>query len=182
MFTGLAKDLGRVVRIGGGKILIKTSLEGIEEGDSVMVDGVCLTASEVKPGSVCMDVGTETLKVTALGTLRAGSRVNLEDSLTLSSKLGGHIVYGHVMEVGRIISRRRMKNTIIFRIKAPKSFTDKLITKGSVSVNGVSLTVNRVDKNFFEVGLIPETLARTNLGNVRMVNLEADMLIMGGRG
>ena len=182
MFTGLVKDLGRVERIGGGGIYIKTSLEGIEEGDSVMVDGVCLTASEVKPGRLRMDVGTETLRITSLGRLRAGSMVNLEDSLTLSSKLGGHIVYGHVMEVGRIISRRQIKNTTILRIRAPRTFTEKLLTKGSVSVSGVSLTVNRVEKDFFEVGLIPETLERTNLKSVRVVNLEADMLTISGKG
>jgi riboflavin synthase len=144
-----------------------------------MVDGVCLTASEVKHGRIFMDIGIETLKSTALKRLRSGSRVNLERAMTLSDRIGGHIVYGHVAAVGRVVSVKLKSNTRIITIRAQKSFLNKLVPKGSVSVNGVSMTVNEICKDFFRIGVIPETAKRTNLGRLGSsdtVNLEPDML------
>ncbi len=180
MFTGIVKDLGKVKSIGQGRITVFTSLEGIEPGDSVMVNGVCLTAVEFSRGRVSMDIGRSTLKDTALGYLQPGNRVNVEDSLTLSDKLGGHIVYGHAHCVGRVLSVVKKVNTRIIKIKAESSFTGKLMEKGSVAVDGVSLTVNELGSGYFTVGVIPETARRTNLGSLKSsdrVNLEPDMLL-----
>ncbi len=180
MFTGIVKDLGVIESIRGGRVTVRTGLEGVSPGDSVMVDGVCLTAGSVAPGKVRMDIGRETLSRTSLGNLRSGSKVNIEDALTLSSRVGGHLVYGHVMETGRVMSLRRSSNTLLMRIRASRGFLSKIFPKGSVAVNGVSLTVNTVRKDFFEVGIIPETLQRTNLGLLKVsgrVNLEADLLL-----
>jgi len=184
MFTGIVEDLGTVEIIRPGKIKIRTKLGGIKNGDSVMVDGVCLTAAETGKDHVVMDIGVETLRKTALTRLRRGSKVNLETSLTLSSKAGGHIVYGHVMEAGKVVSNKLIKNTRMITIKASREFLRKLMEKGSVAVNGVSLTVNKVSSASFSVGVIPETMRRTNLKDLNVsdrVNLEADMLIAAAK-
>lgn len=181
MFTGIVKDLGTVQSKKNGQITVRTGLKDVREGDSVMVNGVCLTASAVHPGGLTMDIGYETARATSLGNLRTGSKVNLEDALTLTSKVGGHIVYGHITDVGKVISIRRAGNTLLIRIRAGRDFVSGLVEKGSVAVSGVSLTVNRKEKDFFEVGIIPETACRTTLGNVRVsdrVNLEPDFMII----
>ncbi|MGM0567579.1 MAG: hypothetical protein ACQESB_00005, partial [Elusimicrobiota bacterium] len=131
-------------------------------------------------GRVWMDVGLETLRKSAGRIIRAGSRVNLERSLSLASRIHGHIVYGHVMCTGKVAKIIKKSNTKIFNIESSESFTSKLIEKGSVAVNGVSLTVNEISGGSFWVAVIPQTLKRSNLGDLRhskVVNLEADMLV-----
>ncbi|MFW6173193.1 MAG: riboflavin synthase [Elusimicrobiota bacterium] len=181
MFTGIVKNIGKVEYIRGNKICIKSDLKNVELGDSVLVDGVCLTVAEKRKNRLIMDISLETLKTTALKNMKPGKKVNLETSLTLSDKIGGHFVYGHVMDVGKIISMKKVRNTELVTIKAGKKFIEKIFPKSSVAVNGVSLTVNEVGRDWFKLALIPETLNRTNLGNMNLsqdVNLEADMLVM----
>ena len=181
MFTGIVEDMGKVLYIRKDKISVAAGFAGeVKSGDSIMVDGVCLTASAADNKSVMMDIGMETLRSTALKKLRPGSRVNLERAMRLSDRIDGHIVYGHVMEVGKIISRKIIKNTVEIKIRSKNNFVKKLLLKGSVAVNGVSLTVNSISGDVFSVGIIPETASRTNLGFLQAsdeVNLEADMLV-----
>jgi riboflavin synthase len=181
MFTGLVEAVGRIIFVRRDKICIECKLDDIKLGDSVMVDGVCLTVTQILPKRLVMDIGAETLRKTALSRLRPGSKVNLERAMTLSSRLGGHLVYGHVMEVGKVISRKISGNTRLIRIGVSTDFAKKIISKGSIAINGVSLTVNEVGKNYFSVGIIPETVERTNLDKISsssLVNLEADMLLV----
>ncbi|MBN2407175.1 MAG: riboflavin synthase [Elusimicrobia bacterium] len=183
MFTGITEDVGNIVYIRGGRLCVKSALGDISAGDSVMVDGVCLTVSGIGGGGkYIMDLGAETRRVTAFRNLGAGSPVNLERAMTLAKKIDGHIVYGHVMSVGKVVSVKSRQNTRIMTIRTERAFIGKLILKGSVAVNGVSLTVNEIGRTDFKVGLIPETLRRTNLGRAGatgLVNLEADMLALG---
>ncbi|MFH1415547.1 MAG: riboflavin synthase [Elusimicrobiota bacterium] len=185
MFTGLVEDCGRVVYVRGNTLCIETVLTDIKAGDSLMVDGVCLTVTDLqKKNRYIMDIGAETMKKSALLRLRTGSRVNLERAMVMGGRLGGHIVYGHVMEVGKIISSRVSGKTKHLTIRASRGFTARLSEKGSVAVNGVSLTVNEVGKDYFKVGIIPETVKRTNLdgaGSSLTVNLEADIIAMKER-
>jgi riboflavin synthase len=182
MFTGIVEDTGKVVYIRRNKICVDTQLTGMINGDSLMVDGVCLTITDIlSRNRYVMDIGVETLLKTALGKLGSGSYVNLERAMSLSSRINGHIVYGHIMAVGKINSKKISANTMIITIRADKDFLDKLILKGSVAVNGVSLTVNEIGKHFFKVGVVPETVKRTSLGKLTSssrVNLEADMMVM----
>lgn len=187
MFTGIVEDIGRVIYIRRDKICIRTTLTGIGEGDSLMVDGVCLTVTQIIANHrYVMDIGAETLRMTALIRLRPGSYINIERAMSLSDRINGHIVYGHVMAVGKVISSKVSGNTRVITISVEQDFVDKLILKGSVAVNGVSMTVNEPGKNYFKVGVVPETVRRTNLGRITsssLVNLEPDMMVMckGGK-
>ncbi len=182
MFTGIIEDCGRVIYIRRDKICIESRLGDLNTGDSIMVNGVCLTIIEIQGGrKYIMDIGAETLKKTAFSKLKPGSLVNLERAMSFGARINGHIVYGHVMAVGRIMSSKLSGNTKVVTIGADRKFLDKLVEKGSVAVNGVSLTVNRILKNSFTIGIVPETVKRTNLGKITsasLVNLEADMMIM----
>ncbi len=182
MFTGIVEDIGQIAYIRKDKVCIRSGLTDIKSGDSLLVDGVCLTVSEIIGGyRFVMDIGLETFKKTALIKLRPGSGVNLERAMSLSNRIGGHLVYGHVMAVGKVISSKLSGNTKVIAIRTERGFINKLVEKGSVAVNGVSLTVNETGKDYFKVGIIPETLKRTNLNKITLsslVNLEADMLVM----
>lgn len=185
MFTGIVEDIGRVIYIRNDKICIKSVIRDIKPGNSLMVDGVCLTVTTVdNSDKFIMDIGQETLKTTGLKRLRTGSCVNLERAMSLSDRIDGHLVYGHVMALGRIVSNKIKKNTNLITIRTRRDFVNKLVLKGSVAVNGVSLTVNEIKGDIFKVGLVPETVKRTNLGKLNSshpVNLEADMIILSGR-
>jgi riboflavin synthase len=148
-------------------------------GDSIAVNGCCLTVADCTSGRVAFDAVRETLERTALGALRAGSRVNLERALRADGRLDGHIVQGHVDETGRVLELRREANDTRLLIAASPSFTDWLVEKGSVAVDGVALTVVGLSRDSFDVALIPHTLAVTTLGELasgQVVNLEADVL------
>lgn len=186
MFTGIVEDTGVVQRIertseGGARCVVTTALDlgDTRVGDSIAVDGCCLTAVVIAPGEVAFDLGPETLAVTKLGDLQAGSRVHLERALRLSDRLGGHLVAGHVDAVGTLERRVPAGDALLLRFAAPSSITRYCVHKGSICVDGVSLTLNVVDDQGFEVGLIPHTLEKTHLGELKVgerVNLEADLI------
>ena len=184
MFTGLVKDLGRVTAVqqtgDGVTLAVRTRLaEEIAEGDSVAVNGVCLTATAIAGGEFRAEVMHETLRRSSLAEVATGSDVNLELALRASDRLGGHIVQGHVDGLGTIRDIREDGFSRIVAISAPPETLRYVVEKGSIAVDGVSLTVSRIDDTSFEVSLIPETLERTNLGGTsvgRTVNLEVDVV------
>jgi riboflavin synthase len=185
VFTGLVQDLGTVASVqdtgDGVRLRLRTSLAGdVREGDSVAVNGVCLTATEVADGAFAADVMRESLRRSALRDVATeGARVNLELSLRASDRLGGHIVQGHVDGVGSVRGTREEGFSRVVSIEAPPGLLRYVVEKGSIAVNGVSLTVSAIDDESFEVSLIPETLERTTLGAAAQgtpVNLEVDVL------
>jgi riboflavin synthase len=184
MFTGLVQDLGTVTAVDAGDdgvtLGVRTRLAGeIAEGDSVAVNGVCLTATAVGGDGFRAEVMHETLRRSSLGEVGAGSDVNLELSLRASDRLGGHIVQGHVDGLGAVRSVESDGFARVVTIAAPEDLLRYVVEKGSIAVNGVSLTVVAVDAGAFSVSLIPETLERTTLGNAAPgapVNLEVDVV------
>jgi len=185
MFTGIVEDVGTVESMsplrGGKAITVATNLpeEGTAPGDSVSVSGICLTVTQREPGRFTADVSQETLSKSTLGTFRTGTRVNLERALTLSGRLGGHIVYGHVDGVGTIREIRPLGEARVFHLQADPSIMKFVVYKGAIAVDGVSLTVSAVQRDGFELALIPATLERTTLESARTgarVNLETDIV------
>ncbi len=183
MFTGLIEDVGKVfdMRRGGTNtsLSVETKLEGIKLGDSVAVNGACLTAVEVKKGLVAFDVSEETLKRTNLKLLKRGDFVNLERALTLDKPLGGHIVQGHVDTTGRIEELRPIGEHYLLKIRFDERYSPYTVEKGSIAVDGISLTINRVGEGWVEINVIPHTYKNTNLKYRRrgdLVNLEFDIL------
>lgn len=185
MFTGIIEHLGHVANLnpipGGARLELEPIDFGspLRRGESVAVNGVCLTSLPNDRGVFVADLSNETLAVTSLGSLTSGSRVNLERALSLGAHLGGHIVQGHVDAVGTLADVRREGDFAVYRWNFPRAFGDFIISKGSIAVDGVSLTVVEPDDESFAAALIPETLARTNLGASRVgdpVNLEFDMM------
>jgi riboflavin synthase len=184
MFTGLVQDIGSVESVAGGadgaRLRIATKLAGqIRLGDSVAVNGVCLTATEADPNGFATEAMNQTLEVTVIGALNPGARVNLELATRADERLGGHIVQGHadgsgrVVEVGEDGFARRVK------IELPSDLMRYVVDKGSVALNGVSLTVATLGDTWVEVSLIPETLERTNLGDATPgdpLNVEVDVV------
>jgi riboflavin synthase len=184
VFTGLVQGLGRVAATdrsdAGARLTIETPLVGeLEPGDSIAVNGVCLSAAELEAGSFAADAMNETLGRTALGDLEAGAEVNLELPLRAGDRLGGHVVQGHVDGVGTVLGVAEDGFARRIEIEAPPEVLRYVIEKGSIAVDGVSLTVAGLDGRSFTVSLIPETLQRTNLGHAGpgdRVNLEVDVL------
>ena len=184
MFTGLVAGTGTVESLerdgGGVRLRVRSELAGeLGPGDSVSVNGVCLTAVEPDPDGFSADVMEETLRRSSLGPLATGDAVNLELPLRAGDRLGGHIVQGHVDGTGEVHSVRAEGLSRVVRIAAPADLLRYVVEKGSIAVEGVSLTVSAVDEEAFEVSLIPETLERTTLGAAapgRTVNLEVDVL------
>ena len=180
MFTGLVAGKGVVRALSGGRLEVETELAGeLAPGDSIAVNGVCLTAVERMDGSFAADVMPETLRHTSLEPLAEGDEVNLELPLRAGDRLGGHMMQGHVDGTGTVESVTEEGNSRVVRIKAPAELLRYVVQKGSIAVDGVSLTVSGVDEEAFEVSLIPETLERTTLGAAapgRTVNLEVDVL------
>jgi riboflavin synthase len=184
VFTGLVADLGTIAAVdttdGGVRLTLRTALAGeLAEGDSIAVDGVCLTARDVSAGEFSADVMHETLRLSTLGGVAAGARVNLELALRAADRLGGHVMQGHVDGVGRVAGVREDGFARVVTIAAGADVLRYVVRKGSIAVDGVSLTVARIDDDGFDVSLIPETLERTSLGSARAgrrVNLEVDVL------
>ena len=184
MFTGLVADKGTVTAVDatpdGVRLAVETVLAPeIAEGDSVAVNGVCLTATAVDGGRFSADVMHETLRRSSLAEAREGTPVNLELPLRPSDRLGGHVVQGHVDGMGTVRALREDGFSRVVEIAAPPELLRYVVEKGSIAVDGVSLTVAQVDDESFGVALIPETLERTNLGNAvegTPVNLEVDVL------
>jgi len=184
MFTGLVADLGTVDALestaDGVRLRVRSALAGeLKEGDSVAVNGVCLTATQVADGGFAADVMHETLRRSSLAEVAGGTRVNLELPLRAADRLGGHVVQGHVDGVGAIRETAEDGFARVVTIDAPPELLRYVVEKGSIAVDGVSLTVASVTADTFSVSLIPETLERTNLGAAAPgtpVNLEVDVL------
>jgi riboflavin synthase len=184
VFTGLIGDLGSVTALeqnGEGAVLrVRSRLAAeLSEGDSIAVNGVCLTATEVGDGGFAAEAMIETLERSSLGALRAGAPVNLELALRAGDRLGGHVVQGHVDGTGTVSAIRGEGFSRVLEIEPEQRLERYLVEKGSVALDGVSLTVSGLGEHSFTVSLIPETLERTNLGKIRqgsLVNIEVDIL------
>lgn len=185
MFTGIVEELGILedikVSSSAGELAIKAKkvLEGVQLGDSISVNGVCLTVTSFTANRFTADVMPETLKKTNLGQLKRGEAVNLERAMKLGDRFGGHIVSGHVDGTGEIVSRETYANAILFQIKADAGLRKYMIPRGSVCVDGISLTIVDVTETGFSISIIPHTLTHTNLRNKGpgdKVNLECDVI------
>lgn len=185
MFTGIIETVGTVRgfvrRPVGARVTIgaATIAETARLGDSLAVDGACLTVTALAGDAVACDLSAETLSRTTLGSLRIGARVNLERPLRLGDRLGGHLVSGHVDAVGQLVGRLPQGDGAVYRIRFPESLTPLLVPKGSVAVDGISLTVAALAGRHFDVAVIPYTLRATTLAEKRVgdrLNLEADLI------
>ena len=181
MFTGIIEEVGALERLAGGEIAIcaKKVLEDVALGDSIAVNGICLTVTHFDAAHFVADVMPETVRRTSLAELKRGSRVNLERALTLRSRLGGHIVSGHIDGVGTIAAMQEEGNAILLTVRASDDILRYVVEKGSVALDGISLTVARVSAADFTVSLIPHTREITNLREKRMssrLNIETDIL------
>jgi len=185
MFTGIIEELGTVHSFtpneGGAKMIVSARLvtSDAKEGDSVAVNGVCLTAVDIKPDSFSADLSQETLDRSTLGNLGAGSRVNLERAVTPATRLGGHIVQGHVDARGEFLSATKSGDFWTVRIGYPKEVSAYLVHKGSIAIEGISMTIANLTDDYFEIAVIPKTWELTNLSTLKAgdaVNLEADVI------
>ena len=185
MFTGIIEELGRVAALdkhaGGARIRVAAGLVASDarEGDSIAVNGVCLTALDITKEGFAADVSQETLDISTLARLKVGSRVNLERAVTPSTRLGGHIVQGHVDARGRFLQAVRSGDFWTVRVGFPPQIAPYLVYKGSVSVEGISLTIAKLEAEYFEIAVIPKTWELTNLSSLQPgdeVNLEADVI------
>lgn len=186
MFTGIIEAVGQIRSITpkGGDVRVevatgKLDLSDVKLGDSIAVNGICLTAVALPGDGFAADVSRETLERTGFVNLKQGSQVNLEKALTPTTRLGGHLVSGHVDGVGEVISREDNARAIQFKLRAPKELARYIAMKGSITVDGVSLTVNAVDGAEFELTIVPHTLQETIMGEYRsgsLVNLEIDLI------
>jgi riboflavin synthase len=185
MFTGIVEELGEVVAIDHGvdsaRLVVRAPrvVADAVNGASIAVNGVCLTVVDVADGAFTADVMRETLRRSTLGALAVGSPVNLERAVKASDRLGGHIVQGHIDGVGAVIERNPGDRWEVVRVSLPEALSPYVVEKGSVAVDGVSLTVTRVGDGWFEISLIPTTLAATTLGRRVLgdpVNLEVDVI------
>jgi riboflavin synthase len=185
MFTGIVEEMGAVIALektlAGTKmtILASTIMQDMKIGDSINVNGTCLTVVSKAERDFSVEVSPETLSITTLGQLAAGAAVNLERAMKLSERIGGHLVAGHVDGVGTVRSRHQEGNAIFFAIEAPPEVLRYCVVKGSITVDGISLTVNEVTDRAFTVAIIPHTAKVTTLGLKQvndLVNLESDLI------
>ncbi|MCI0898821.1 MAG: riboflavin synthase [Chloroflexi bacterium] len=181
MFTGIVEEVGVVAKISGNAMTVRASkvTGDLKLGDSIAVNGACLTAVSCGRSEFSVDLTPETMRRTSLGQLSAGRPVNLERALLASDRMGGHIVQGHVDGTGRVMSTKPEGDSIIFRIRVPKRLNRYIVEKGFVAVDGISLTVVKRGASSFTLAVIPYTLNNTNLASLSVgdrVNLEADIL------
>ena len=185
MFTGIVEEIGAIRQVNygvhSGELIIaaRKVLEGTQIGDSIAVNGICLTVTKIFSQSFSVDVMHETLSRTALARLNVGSRVNLERALPVDGRFGGHIVSGHIDGIGEIIKIQRDDNAIWYIIQTTAEILRYVVEKGSVTLDGISLTVAKVESDRFSVSAIPHTVAATILGDRRqgdLVNLETDII------
>lgn len=185
MFTGIVEEMGAVKAVertlAGARfsMLASTVMDDLGIGDSISVNGACLTVVSRGEREFAVDVSTETLSVTSLGQVSAGAPVNLERAMKLHDRIGGHLVSGHVDGVGAVRSRRQDGNTLILTIEAPKEILRYCVPKGSITVDGISLTINELTDRSFGVAIIPHTAKVTTLGLKQpgaTVNLESDLI------
>lgn len=186
MFTGIIQAIGQIeqMTVRGGDVRLTVAsgeldLADVALGDSIATNGVCLTAVELTGRGFAADVSRESLSLTTLQDLKSGSRVNLEKALTLNTRLGGHLVSGHVDGIGRITERREDARSIRFTIEAPAELAKYIAHKGSICIDGISLTVNTVNGSVFELNIVPHTLQETIMDEYKVgsrVNLEVDLI------
>ncbi len=185
MFTGIIEELGKIAafetHVGGAKIKISAQIvtKDSNEGDSIAVNGVCLTAFDIKNDSFSADVSSETLNRSTLGKLTIGAKVNLERAVTASTRLGGHIVQGHVDGRGKFVSAARSGDFWTIRVSYPTEIGQYLVYKGSISIEGISLTIANLSDDSFEIAVISKTWELTNLSALQSgdeVNLEVDVI------
>lgn len=185
MFTGIIEETGKILSLqklaDGAKIKIAAKIvtDGTNEGDSISVNGVCLTALEITKDSFAADVSGETLNRSTLGNLKISATVNLERAVTPSTRLGGHIVQGHVDAVGKFVGATRTGDFWTVRVGFPKEIGKYLVYKGSIAVEGISLTIAELKDDYFEIAVIPKTWELTNFSTLSAgdsVNLEADII------
>ena len=186
MFTGIIESVGKIESIedkgGDARVWIQTAkmdMSDVQLGDSIAMNGVCLTAVELREDAYCADVSGETLSLTSLKQLKEGSQVNLEKALTPNTRLGGHMVSGHVDGLGKVIERYDDARSVRFVIESPSSLAKYIAVKGSITVDGVSLTVNKLDGCQFELNIVPHTLQETIMQSYQAgseVNLEVDLI------
>lgn len=185
MFTGIIEELGNVQSLvandGGARMVVLANVVTTDsaDGDSIAVNGVCLTSLDVTSTSFAADLSQETLDRSTLGSLKSGSRVNLERAVTPSTRLGGHIVQGHVDARGEFVSAKEHGDFWTVRIGYPKEMAQYLVQKGSIAIEGISMTIANLTDDLFEIAVIPKTWKLTNLSTLRRgdaVNLEADVI------
>ena len=185
MFTGIIEELGKVKAIAILPDALRITIEGplvvsdVKRGDSISVSGACLTAVEHDADSFTADVMQETLKLTSLDGIKVGDPVNLERAMTAATRFGGHVVLGHVDGVGEVISREPSENWEWVRVSIPRELMKYVVLKGSITIDGISLTVNELGEDWIGLSLIPETLAVTTLGSKKpgsKVNVEVDVM------
>ncbi|MEN9956013.1 MAG: hypothetical protein RLY34_820 [Actinomycetota bacterium] len=185
MFTGIVEELGKVKAIEVLPDALRITIEGptvvsdVSRGDSISVSGACLTAVEHDATSFTADVMQETLRLTSLDGIKVGDPVNLERAMTAATRFGGHVVLGHVDGVGEVVSRAPSENWEWVRVSIPKDLMKYVVLKGSITIDGISLTVNELGEDWIGLSLIPETLAVTTLGSKKpgdKVNVEVDVM------
>lgn len=186
MFTGIIEEIGtlkRVERRPGGlslKVEASKALEGTVLGDSIAINGVCQTVTSLGIGEFSVDVMEESLNKTTLGMFRIGKKVNLERAMTMGKPFGGHIVQGHVQGIGRVISMVKRGDNYFLTVEAPEDLKKYLVSEGSIAIDGLSLTLARVEGSRFTINIIPHTVKETTIGDLKagdIVNLEPDILI-----
>ena len=185
MFTGIIEDIGVIANInkmaGRWEISLKTALQPstIKEGDSISVDGVCLTVTRLSGNIFSVDASLETLQRTTLKDKRTGQKVNLERAMSAESRFGGHLVTGHIDGVGSIVEKGKKGDSVKLVIEVSPSLSRYIVGKGSVAINGISLTVNEQRDNMFTVNIIPYTVSRTTIGEKNLrdaINIETDII------
>ncbi len=184
MFTGIIKSVGRIVdvkksRAGIAATVVAARLTGLEKGASIAVNGICLTVTTRSPRSFSFFAIPETLRKTTVGSWKEGQKVNLEKSLKFGEELGGHLVSGHIEGIGRVSALVREGKSLLLKIEASAEILSRVVTQGSVALDGVSLTIADVGESWFSVALIPYTLSHTSLRDLAIddtVNIETDML------
>jgi riboflavin synthase len=186
MFTGIIASIGKIesVQAKGGDIRLQVAtqdldLSDVKLGDSIANNGVCLTVIAMGQGSLSFDVSRESLDRTSLGSVKAGSEVNLEKALAVGDRLGGHFVSGHVDGLGKVIIKQESARSVQFRFEVPAGLERYIAEKGSITIDGTSLTVNKAENNWFEVNIIPHTMQETIMKGYRVgtqVNLEVDLI------
>ena len=181
MFSGIIEEVGKIASTQPGKLAIAAYLviQGVQLGDSIAVNGVCLTVTTFDARSFAVDVMPETLKRSNLGSLQTGDKVNLERALALGGRIGGHLVEGHIDATGRVVSLRAEGEAILVRIEAPPEVLRYVVEKGFIAVDGISLTVVTRDASSFQISMVEYTRQHTNLGGRKVgdrVNLEVDII------
>jgi len=185
MFTGIIEEIGTVLSVKSSKDAIvfsigaKTILHDVALGDSIAVNGVCLTVTEYTDQAFSVDVMPETVRSTSLAQLKQGSAVNLERAMAANGRFGGHFVSGHVDGIAKIVKKQQVSNAVYYELQLPEELTDTLIHKGSITIDGISLTIFGLEKDKVVISIIPHTLQETILGSKGVgdiVNIECDMI------